>query len=646
MDTPSREDISLSRENLLKLVECVGKEDDVSDLLIYPNTSFLKESEVRYSEFTPLGQGALKEVYRCWDAATQRHVAYAQLRSDRTSKADAELLIHEAWLTSSLNHMSIIRLLDAGIDPQRGPYFTMDLLENYSLIEFTPQAPSLTALLETYQAICHALAYAHHTGILHLDLKPHNIICGDFGEVKVCDWGLGQAISEEGQPSHSAPPQRIANLQSYAGVMGTPGYMAPEQLIKNAPKDQRTDVYGLGSILYYLLTGYSPPTDHPHQLNDIADFLPAPQPISVAPTAAIPAALNAICTKAMSPLPADRYPSVEALQADIQRYLTDCPTHALRGTIVSRSALFIKRHSTLLATATTLFLHATIALFFAHERSKKKQQLDDELMRQTERETYYQVIDKRAFTFLFNYINRNGGMKSFNGAKRLLLEAQTYDRNPKHKQAWLNYLHTIQLNLEAVSGDATIQHSTPFATCFQLKERYPDFAFTQTERPTLEQLREVAEFLLQESPTNAVLLDRILYYDRGCRGAHFNYHPLITALLDTVNEQRIDIQYDPTENHLSLHSETPLVFSTTPQQSFLSYNRYNHLTLSSPVSVSAEELRMAHIGILDLSSAIILPPNKPVRIKGLQEIIVHPDQPNRTELFINHVGRSPKITVK
>ena len=189
-------------------------------------------------------------------------------------------------------------------------------------------------MVQIFRRICNAIAYAHSQNVMHLDLKPENVHIGDYGDVQVIDWGLSRLIYESrpGSDSDSGSPETRENVQYFDAVLtgrtldgvakGTPGFMAPEQAAgRNREKDERTDIYALGCILYTMLTFESPMGDLKGTDAVAAAIKGEAAPPEVKnPVWSIPETLEAICLKAMSHNPDNRYQSVEALLDDLQQF--------------------------------------------------------------------------------------------------------------------------------------------------------------------------------------------------------------------------------------------------------------------------------------------------------------------------------------
>ena len=281
----------------------------------------------------------------------------------------------------------------------------------------------LVKLLGAFIGVCHAVGYAHSRGVIHRDLKGQNVVLGDFGEVIVLDWGLAKRIgtgtdagragpdapmaggvsmngaSANGVPGvdgdETLPPGREPRsgsasrprIESGAGpegtmagqLLGTPAYMAPEQAEgRQHDTDWRTDVYGLGAILYEILTGQPPfhAKTTKELLRKVRKETPLP-PRHVNPQVA--PALQAVCLKALSKAPGDRYASATELAQEVQRYLADEPVLAYPEPWTRRAARWARKHRTAVAAAAGLLVAATAALsvstvLIARERNEARTQ--------------------------------------------------------------------------------------------------------------------------------------------------------------------------------------------------------------------------------------------------------------------------------
>ena len=269
------------------------------------------------------GQGVIRRVF---DRRLERHVALKILDPSLTEHVGAiDRFIDEARITGQLDHPNIVPIYDYADEGSPTPEFTMKLVEGETLGARLKRLKGradldLAWLLEVYLKVCDAVAFAHSRGVIHRDLKPSNIMIGEFGQVYVMDWGCALVVASHANLPDEVKPRKSSD--NNGTVIGTPAFMSPEQAHgRIAEMDERTDVFGLGAVLYTLLTG-TPPYgfDDKDALEQARACAPAP-PHEVSLGRTPPAALAQIAMKAMSKERADRYPSVSALRAEIERFL-------------------------------------------------------------------------------------------------------------------------------------------------------------------------------------------------------------------------------------------------------------------------------------------------------------------------------------
>jgi tetratricopeptide (TPR) repeat protein len=233
--------------------------------------------------------------------------------------------LREMQITARLQHPSITALYEAGRWPSGEPFFAMKLVQGRTLREELAERPALRdrlALVPRVIAVTDALAYAHDQGIIHRDLKPSNILVGAFGETVVIDWGLAKARggtgSEASQPSGIVTASSSHDTTEFGTPIGTPAYMAPEQARGDA-LDERADVYGLGALLYHVLSG-RPPYIGPSAREVLAQVQGGPPPSLAKLMPELPPDLVAIVTQAMMPDAARRYASAQSMAEDLRRF--------------------------------------------------------------------------------------------------------------------------------------------------------------------------------------------------------------------------------------------------------------------------------------------------------------------------------------
>jgi serine/threonine protein kinase len=233
--------------------------------------------------------------------------------------------VNEARITARLQHPAIVNVHEAGRLPSGEPFYAMKRVVGRPLSEVIVAAATLEerlALLPRLLTVAEAIAYAHAEGIVHRDLKPQNIMVGDFGETVVLDWGIAKEIgAAEPAPAAAAGPAKAGPGFTVVGtVLGTPGFMAPEQAA-GEPVGLRADVFALGSLLYLLVAG-----EPPYRGRSGSAVIRAVQERAPAPLGerfpGVPPDLVAIVEKAMARDPAARYPSAKELADDLRRFLT------------------------------------------------------------------------------------------------------------------------------------------------------------------------------------------------------------------------------------------------------------------------------------------------------------------------------------
>lgn len=356
----------------------LAKEYDVLDSdIMNPSLHELSSLKERYSSPELIAEGGMKRVCKVYDSVLKRDVAMATLHEDAPDDL-ADLLIHEAWLTSQLEHPNIIAVYDVGVLRENRPFFTMDLKHGVNLSEYfetdsafreqkTEQA-FLNDALRIFLKICEAISYAHSNNVVHLDLKPANIQIGDYGRVVVCDWGLSVVLGAQDNLQFDRllfNPDLLGHQTLYGQIKGTPGYMAPEQIECGKAVDQRTDIYGLGGILYKILTDSAPLTGEAEEILARCKAGEITPPHKLEVSRPVPEALSAVAMKALSVNPDDRYQSVDDLHSEISRYLQGFPTKAENAGLLREIRLFYLRNQRfcILAAIFTLLLFISSALF-------------------------------------------------------------------------------------------------------------------------------------------------------------------------------------------------------------------------------------------------------------------------------------------
>ena len=290
----------------------------------------------RYLMRELIGRGGMGEVHVCKDRHIGREVALKVIRPDHMTRPDVvRRFEREARVQGQLEHPAIVPVYDFGIAPDGAMYFTMKRLrgvtfhdvlwmlrngEAYALATY-----SRRKLLSAFTRACLAVAFAHSRGVLHRDLKPSNVMLGDFGEVYVLDWGLAKIrrapdVALEGRietPAHSEHRTIVGE------VVGTPGYMAPEQALGEVDRlDARTDVYALGAILFEILTLEPLHKDESPEAVMLSTLYGVEARPSVrAPGRDVPLELEDIIVRATATRQEGRFASAKELCAAVEEFL-------------------------------------------------------------------------------------------------------------------------------------------------------------------------------------------------------------------------------------------------------------------------------------------------------------------------------------
>ncbi|MEN9574548.1 MAG: Serine/threonine-protein kinase PknB [Verrucomicrobiota bacterium] len=342
-----------------------------------------------------LAKGGMGAILSARDNSIQRTVAVKViLTGAEASDEHIHRLVTEARITGQLEHPHIVPLHELGVTTDGVVYYTMRLVEGVTLSDVLEKIRQkdaatiakypLNALLNVFQKVCDAIAFAHSRGVVHRDLKPDNLMLGEFGEVFVMDWGLAKRMGGANHDEDTTFFQKPAASLELAGdsfktlsgqVKGTPRYMAPEQAEGRVEDiDERTDIYALGAILYAMLTLHPPITGETvdEVLTRVASGAITPptnynprhtqstwstgQPISPqditppdlahCPDRRIPAALSAVAMQALTRDQTKRYQTVAALQQDIAAFQGGYATTAEHASAPRLLLLLLRRHRT------------------------------------------------------------------------------------------------------------------------------------------------------------------------------------------------------------------------------------------------------------------------------------------------------------
>ena len=343
----------------------------------------LDAEQSRYENRELIDQGGMKKILSCYDRITDRDIARASLLSQEPGSSD---FLREARITAKLEHPNIVPIYDIGAEDGQ-VFFIMKKLggENLQNIidclalkdpKATKQFP-LSVLLDIFLKVCDAVAFAHSKKILHLDIKPANIQVDEYGQVLVCDWGLARDANDEYIRSESSCVDNDFDLKLSRNdrVVGTPGYMAPEQIHRDfGSRGPCTDIFSIGALLYTILTFKRPVQGEGLEeilANTVNGKLVPPQ--ERCDKINIPSALNLVVMKAMSHKGEERYISVSDLADDIKAYINGFATSAENASFTSQISLLLKRNKKIsLVSAGAICVIFTISWFFIHQLVNEK----------------------------------------------------------------------------------------------------------------------------------------------------------------------------------------------------------------------------------------------------------------------------------
>ncbi len=256
------------------------------------------ELDARYAITGVAGRGGMGTVYIARDHVLDREVAVKVLDVADQKGVRAARLQKEARILATLDHPGIVPIHDAGTLPDGRTYYVMKLIQGRRLDDLIAAPSSVSDRLNVFARVLDAVAFAHAHGVVHRDLKPENVMVGSFGEVYVMDWGVAQNSQLDGEPA----------------VVGTPGFMPPEQEHPRDRVDGRADIFALGAMLAQLAGGSAP------------------------------AALHAIAAKARQPDADRRYPDVAAFASDLERFRNQDRVEAYRESLPERVVRLYRRY--------------------------------------------------------------------------------------------------------------------------------------------------------------------------------------------------------------------------------------------------------------------------------------------------------------
>ncbi|MEM7765256.1 MAG: serine/threonine-protein kinase [Pseudomonadota bacterium] len=372
IDEQCEEDKALAAE-LRELLDYDAEETgDLSDAIVRASTRITDPMIDRivgsYRVTGKIAEGGMGVVYAGdrEGADFEQRVAIKVMHSHKLDDVARARFIAERQILANLNHPNIAKLIDGGVTDDGLPFFVMEYIEGENIADYcSNNALTNAQILKLVMTVCDALQYAHNQLVIHRDIKPSNILIDASGAPRLLDFGIAKLLPTDGSADQQTRPEWRAL---------TPLYASPEQ-IGNQPISTAADVYGIGLLLYRLLTGrlpYSPTSDHPRDLENAILSAPAELPSSAVTSAdnaqwsskqrkALRGDLDTILLKALRKEPDRRYATIDAFRDDIKRYLARLPIGARRDTIAYRMSRFVARNSVAVG-LTTVFIIAAISL--------------------------------------------------------------------------------------------------------------------------------------------------------------------------------------------------------------------------------------------------------------------------------------------
>src|SRR5438067_1343263 len=314
-----------------------------------------------YEILEEIGRGGMGVIYRARQQHSRRIVAVKRILAHEVSSHETLARFRrEAEAVASLDHPNILPIYEVSESEEGLPFFSMKYASGGSLRDAAPALrKEPRECVRVMAKVARAIAYAHGKGILHRDLQPGNVLLDENGEPMVSDFGLAKWLDQN------------SDLTRTLETLGTPGYIAPEQAERPADKLTRAaDVYSLGAILFYLLTG-RPPFVGPNVLHVIHQAAATPAPFLRSVVPSLDRDLETIVARCLESDPNARYKSAEALADDIEHWLRHEPIQARRTGVFTHGRKWVWRNPTSAVLAASLVaMAAAIGVMFWERESQ------------------------------------------------------------------------------------------------------------------------------------------------------------------------------------------------------------------------------------------------------------------------------------
>lgn len=627
----------------------------------------------RYSDKNFIASGALKNVFKVYDSKMKREVALAELKEE-IPEEEYESFISEARLTSSLRHPNIITVYDFGFNEVHIPFFTMELKVGDTLEDsIKNKSKDLNSLLEIFIKICDAISYAHSQNVVHLDLKPANIQVGKYGEVQVCDWGLSK---------------KAGNLKTEDMIKGTPGFMAPEQIMPGGELDFQTDVFALGAILYSILTG-EVSVQGGCKTAIIATIKEAvTPPIERCPDKNIPISLSAVVCRAMEIEKEQRYKNVEELKAEVNKYLMGRSTNAEEAGFIKELQLFVQRNKqvciislvfiTAIVAGTVIFLlklqksngetqDALEKLKIANVDIQNSRQKEKELFQEKEKafNLYFQATEERqqmydklldrelrhAYNLMTYPLYFSSPRKNLEQSLEIL-KSQYNEERPQEGIADLIFLNLfISQKFDELENYKSKRYGSllPIAQKFKNEERTGLGVFA--DRKLYEFMLEINKLPESEQSIKKDIMERSICFTLDVRGTQTTVSKIVGQLIKAWNPQWDAelLSYKKSTEVLKISGSDLTTLKprdlNSSQQCFLRYLKLKELDISATGISSVSHLEGISAEKLDITDSQITSLHPHNAIKSIKKIQIRKGQfsneneqkiPKGTELIFSN----------